>query len=569
MTQDTAYFEHLLKKSYRDFQQSQKPFDAYLTGASLAGLGRSIDAQPFMDFAYKHYFEDLIHDYESLPEKTQTRVIEFLTNYGILLRKLKNYDASYTYLRRAYDYTHHMLALQGLLDVAAEGELKNLPELIEEALQTFGDDPDMLMSVGRAMRKISFEKTKIFYEHIISLYPDKGEMLQEYALYLNDMGYGDTAYELLQQLLQKQPYERDLLINIALVSADCELINETYEHYEQLKKHFPDNANLYMSNYAKFIFRQGKYQEAFKGNELRLKAPDLVANMTPLPIPMWHGEPLQNAHLLILGEQGVGDQISFAVMFPIMQEYALKNHIKVTFTCKEKLETIFAREFSFTIPHKGLLQEHNHIKEWGITHYCYQASLLHFFGLFYRCQPAEKWLNACPSYIEKTTRILDELRPKKIIGLSFKSGTKPSHSLTLNHLRPLAKLDPEKYIFISLQYGDSVEMIEMVKEQIGINIVKVKEVDLFEDMEAVMALTHICDVVIHNSNTNAHIAGAMGKKGYIILPYQAFWRWGYKDTPAIWYKNLQLIREKKRGEFQKVMEYIADDIQQYDHNTIK
>ena len=120
-------------------------------------------------------------------------------------------------------------------------------------------------------------------------------------------------------------------------------------------------------------------------------------------------------------------------------------------------------------------------------------------------------------------------------------------------------------VYVSLQYGDVSAEIAQFKAKTGIEIVEFESVDNFNDLDGHAALIDACDYVVSVSNTTAHIAGALGKRGYIALPYARgmFFYWVPRDenSQSYWYPSLRLFDQGRDGDWTTVTRAIAESIQ--------
>ena len=104
----------------------------------------------------------------------------------------------------------------------------------------------------------------------------------------------------------------------------------------------------------------------------------------------------------------------------------------------------------------------------------------------------------------------------------------------------LKDLDVE---WVNLQYGDVKDDIAAIAAHLGIAIRSIPELDIFHDLEGLMHLIHECDFVVSSSNSTAHFAGALGKSGAVIVPFNKgkLWYWHMNDGPSPWYPSLNII----------------------------
>ena len=119
-------------------------------------------------------------------------------------------------------------------------------------------------------------------------------------------------------------------------------------------------------------------------------------------------------------------------------------------------------------------------------------------------------------------------------------------SINLMNLMPIFKLNDS--IFLDLEYKDSELDKNIFYKETGIKIHKIKDIDYFNDILAVSSIINSCDLIITCSNVNAHIAGALGKKTYLLLPLGKgrLLNWGSENETSIWYPSVRIFQQKFR-----------------------
>ena len=85
--------------------------------------------------------------------------------------------------------------------------------------------------------------------------------------------------------------------------------------------------------------------------------------------------------------------------------------------------------------------------------------------------------------------------------------------------------------FVDLQYGDTKEEKKSLKDDEGLELIEMADIDNFNDIDKLACLIDVCDFVITTSNVTAHLAGALNKKTYLIVPFTEgrIWYWGTKE----------------------------------------
>jgi len=128
-------------------------------------------------------------------------------------------------------------------------------------------------------------------------------------------------------------------------------------------------------------------------------------------------------------------------------------------------------------------------------------------------------------------------------------------STSLSSWAPLAGI--RGVTFFSLQVGEAAA--EAQNPPPGMNLLDLTDsVEDFADTAAIIALL---DMVISVDTAVAHLAGAMGKPVWTLLPFTPDWRWllGRKDTP--WYPTMRLFRQRVPGDWEGVFEEVARGLQ--------
>lgn len=127
-------------------------------------------------------------------------------------------------------------------------------------------------------------------------------------------------------------------------------------------------------------------------------------------------------------------------------------------------------------------------------------------------------------------------------------------SCSLDMFAPLIN---EKFVFFSLQKGIAAEQVKNLPN--GMNLVDFTE-DI-NDFSDTAAFVENLDLVISVDTAIAHLAGAMGKPIWTLIPFLPDWRWmlNREDTP--WYPTMRLFRQQSQGDWESVIKKINDELQ--------
>ena len=140
--------------------------------------------------------------------------------------------------------------------------------------------------------------------------------------------------------------------------------------------------------------------------------------------------------------------------------------------------------------------------------------------------------------------------PRLVVGLSWISRSQDSGKLRSAKLSDFASLLRLRGCrFLDLQYGDTLAEREAVECDIGVRVERVSDVNNTNDIDTLAALMTACDVVVTVDNTTAHLAGALGRPTWVLVPPGSprIWYWfkGRHDSP--WYPHVR-VRNQMPGQ---------------------
>jgi tetratricopeptide (TPR) repeat protein len=279
-----------------------------------------------------------------------------------------------------------------------------------------------------------------------------------------------------------------------------------------------------------------RFQEGWPYYEVRFSEKIMMARPRPHTASCWNGRPLAGT-LAIWGEQGLGDQI----MYGSIIRDAMKDAERLVIEVEPRLMPLFARSFP-GVEVRSLLEDpvavrpDAHIAIGSLGQF-YRQSIADF--------PAQAYLTAD---VERTAQLKPRLDPNRIvIGISWSSANKRTGIHKTAELRDFAALFKRTDIqLVDLQYGDTRAERKAIREEFGAEILHLDEVDNTNDIDGLAALINACDAVISVSNTTVHIAGALGKPIWILVPQAQgrIWYWFRKDERTLWYPEGHLARQQ-------------------------
>ena len=313
-------------------------------------------------------------------------------------------------------------------------------------------------------------------------------------------------------------------------------------------------------NLSYLLLREGRFEEGWSALEARPGSLDLTAR---IPGPRWQGESLAGKSLLIGPEGGFGDMIQFCRYAPWLKE---RGAARIGIVCHPALKSLLA-----TIPGVDIvvaLGEQIPEPSWDL--WTLPLSLPHHCGTRLDNIPAPiPYLQASPGQVQAWRTRLPE-GPR--VGLAWKGNPRFENDgdrslASLDLLAPLAAVEGVR--FVSLQKGVGEE--EALEPPQGLELFN--PTPWIEDLSDAAALVASLDLVISVDTAAAHLAGALGRPCWVLLPsYKSDWRWLRKRADSPWYPDsMRLFRQPTEGGWAPVIQDLAGALQQFvaDYPTVR
>jgi tetratricopeptide (TPR) repeat protein len=259
------------------------------------------------------------------------------------------------------------------------------------------------------------------------------------------------------------------------------------------------------------------------------------------PHPRWDGQRV-NGTLLVWAEQGLGDEILHGSMIADV----LQRTGSVALEVEPRLVPLFSRSF----PGVTVLPAHPELAAGDFAAQEPIASLGRHFRPDWASFPRRDrgHLLADEARTAALRRRLDDGR--MVIGLSWVSKAPiggAQKSARLADFAPLLRLPGCR--FVDLQYGDTHAERDAVEHDLGVRVERLPDIDNTNDLDGLASLMCACDAVVTVSNTTAHLAGALGRPTWVMVPHghARIWYWFRDRDENPWYPRVR-VRRQRRGE---------------------
>ena len=395
------------------------------------------------------------------------------------------------------------------------------------------------------------------YEQAIALKSDYAEAHSNRGVTLNELKRHAEALASFDRAIALKPFSAEAHSNRGIALGRLNRIEEALASYDTAIG--IDGHAEARFNKALLLLSRGDYRAGFALYRARWdrKEPGSAALQTRLPA--WDGAP-GAGRVLLWAEQGVGDEIFHASMLSLIP----KDGISLTLAADRRLHPVFARAF----PDVALLDraaQADPINE-GFDA---QAPIADLGGIL-NVTAARLAERRYPFLAADRQRrdALQEANPiltrKPVCGIAWKSANKQfgaEKSIALSDLAPLLK--STGISFVNLQYGDVSADIAEAQSLLGASVHQLAGLDVFADIDGLLAAIDACDVVLTTSNLTAHLAGALGKPAAVLVPSGSGRIWYWHEGPSSpWYPSLRLFSQADNRDWSHAIRQAADWIRE-------
>jgi Flp pilus assembly protein TadD len=406
-------------------------------------------------------------------------------------------------------------------------------------------------NLGLAMRdKGQFDEATAAFGRAIALRPNNAEAYCNLGVTLRKGGRLDEAITVLGHAIAINPNLPEAHNQLGNVYFETGQINEAMAVYRRAIALNPDHAEAH-TNLALTLLARGDFQEGWQEYEWRGRCKDFLSPARNYPQAQWDGRPLQDRILLLQVEQGLGDVIQFLRYVPLVR----RRGVRVILECQAELRRLL--EIAGCDCQLALRGEP--VPDFDV--HCPLLTLPRIFGANLSNIPnTVPYLRADARDSERWRRRLAGEGQFAKVGLRWAANPahgSPHRSMKLATLAPLGGVIGVK--FFSLQKGAAAD--EAQTPPPGLQLIDwTEELTDFADTAALVANL---DLVISVDTSVGHLAGAMGKQVWSMLPFVADWRWllGRDDSP--WYPTMRLFRQSRRGDWGEVIAQVAEALSRW------
>jgi len=420
------------------------------------------------------------------------------------------------------------------------GDIASAERDYRAALATAPDHPAALHYLG----VIHYQRNRLddalpLLERAVVLVPEEPEFHNNLGLALAAVDRTDEAIEQFRQALALKSDLATAWNNLGLSLQAANELPDAVAAFREGLRAAPDFAQAHW-NLALALLISGQYPEGWREYEWRHRAQTFGAAAAS-PAPRWQGEALTGRTLLLSAEQGLGDALQFVRFAAPLAARGARVIVRASDALNEILTS--APGVAQVLRDRDPLPPHD-----------FQLPLLSIPGML---DVDERTIPAAIPYLAPSRSRIEALAPaiaavpgKLRVGLSWAGNTR--HVNDRRRSCPLAALAPllelPDIAWFSLQKIDGEDQIAQVPAGRCIQLL-----DARNDFAQKAALIEGLDLVVSVDTSNAHLAGALGKPVWILLPFAPDWRWGLARTDSPWYPTGRLFRQSRAGDWTGVV----------------
>ena len=306
-------------------------------------------------------------------------------------------------------------------------------------------------------------------------------------------------------------------------------------------------------NMAFDLLLRGDFLDGWELYEKRFLTRNFIDNSGIMISPRWNGsDNLNGKTILVCAEQGLGDQIQFCRYSIKLKELGAKVILAVTPTLVELVKSI----------HSDILVVSTEQSATSIAQHDYYIPLMSLLRIFKvsleNIYCPFRYLHPTPSAQEKWGRKIKKNGMLKI-GVDWSGNQKHTNdrnrSINFNEFNSLFKINAEWHILQTDFKNDEISLIA--------NSNLIDFTNELVDFNETAGLIDQLDLVISVDTSVAHLASALGKATWILLPLAPDFRWLLKRNDSPWYKNIRLFRQTKSGIWSDVIQEISYELRQF------
>ncbi len=455
---------------------------------------------------------------------------------------------------------------------------------LEQAVELQPNSPPALDSLGEAyLEDQQFDDAINCFQRAIACEPTYGPAHLHFAQALEIQGRDADAADAYRQLLELDEGNHSAVLRLATIHrrlgqlteaaaslhralhikpADPQTLNTLGVVLDEIGQSDDaldcfDDAIQFAPNYAEAhvnralqLLRAGRLSEGWAEYEWRWKCHGVGPAPLFSGVPQWDGSPLTGKTLLISAEQGLIDELMFASCYPDAIEQAQRCVI----ACDPRLETLLRRSFPAASIVSTLRSANMQLPRGAAIDVQIAAgSLPRFLRPMLDSFPQrESYLTAEANGVARARAEVASLGGPIRIGLAsdFDAPNAAFNSSPHSDQFWAALNELPAVQFVELDGSTAATAFVRAAAKHGVTVHRWPGAECTDDYDTLAARIAAVDFVLSGGGLTAHLAGAIGARGFVLLNSPASWRWLGADNRTAWHPSLRIFRlaRSSRGE---------------------
>ncbi|NKJ50292.1 hypothetical protein CIC12_26930 [Burkholderia sp. SG-MS1] len=415
------------------------------------------------------------------------------------------------------------------------------------------NDLDSMVAIINAKHLATLDKT---IREIKDRFTVDPLALKAVAYVLNCSYRYEEALAAARQGLALAPHDATLCHSAAWALRHLGRTAECRQYSEKAALALADNPSV-QYDFSDVLLCLGEFEEGWRRHRSFYEIPKNRAVMAWPDFPEWNGEPVAGCKFLLIGEQGLGDQIQFLRFAEWLHRQGASVDVLVD-------RPIAVLASSMTAVSKVFIE----MPPGPYDYWCHMFSVAEHLKLDLPMLPVAMPYLAAESekvrhwraVIEATSPARDPARHSRI-GIVYAG----SPTLRLDRFRSI-QLNTLETLFAvpnitwySVQKGNREREIDALAKHLDIHPLG----PAIQDFADTLAILHSLDLLVTVDTSVAHLAGAAGLPVWVLVPAYSEWRWLVGRTDSPWYPSMRLFRQRELGNWSPVIEEVREALQEW------
>jgi tetratricopeptide (TPR) repeat protein len=407
------------------------------------------------------------------------------------------------------------------------------------------NSPKINLALGSVLKRLNrFDEAALCCQREMQIDPANADAAYNFGLVLQNLERFDEAAAAYRRALELRPGYVDALVNLGSLLREQGQPENALACFEEALLCEPENPEPHWE-LCTTLLSLGRFERGWKEYKWRWKLKNFTTPPEKFPTPVWDGSDLAGRTILLHGEQGFGDIIQFARYASLVA----RRHGEVILACPKPLRGLLE-----TVP--GVRQVVT--SRDTIPHFDVHAPLLSLPAIFQTSLQTVP--NEIPYLFPAETGMPLDKDPGRAFNVGLVWAGDPAHRNDRNRSMPLDLFQQLAWLpsvrWHSLQVGARAADFARLNTSCRFVDLGSRFRDFTDTAQAIAQL----DLVISVDTAVTHLAGALGKPVWTLLPYAAEWRWMHEREDTPWYPTMRLFRQKSPGDWKGLLAQVSSEL---------